>query len=98
MPTQIILDKIQGNYTSDEFDLSGYVDCAVQVWSESTSSGVVNLEMRTNANGSGWFDLNAATTNPTATGTIWSIPTVLCESDLPCSCPALLDGLSLVSA
>src|SRR5437660_1198130 len=28
----------------------------------------------------------------------WSIPTVLCESELPCSCPALLDGLSMVPA
>src|SRR5437016_4316273 len=32
------------------------------------------------------------------TETSWSIPTVLCESELPCSCPALLDGLSLVPA
>jgi len=76
MPSEIFVDKISGNYTSEEKDLSGFVDAFVQVWSESTSSAVVNLEARTNVTGSGWFDLNAATTDPDSEGVIWSIPTV----------------------
>src|SRR5712672_1669318 len=78
MPSELIIDKISGDYTSPSHDLTGFVDAGVQVRSEATSSAVVNLEMRLDAGAgnNGWFDLNAATTNPTSDGTIWSVPTL----------------------
>lgn len=76
MPSEMLVNGVEDNYTAPDVELGGEDESYVQIWSAANSTAIVSLYAR-NDTTSPYYNLNADTTDPTlASPTIWWLPSV----------------------